>query len=183
MLSEQSSSCWHCVSKVSGFLKSFGAFLKSFGAAAAATAAAAEADTEASTTILPVNILYLRACASALTCRDRAADPAGMPPDTTPGPDVVGMDSAAQGLGCGAISLCDWWLIPGHYNILPNRLYLLLGADVIGSAGEDEWYSLTAALRWITIITFADSIYFLPRRVKTVKTWRIPQEVCMIDVV
>jgi hypothetical protein len=57
------------------------------------------------------------------------------------------MDSAAQGLGCGAISLCDWWLIPGHYGILPNRLYWLLGADVIGSAGEDEWYSLTAALR------------------------------------
>ena len=119
----------------------------SAAAAAAATAAAAEAETEASTTILSVNILYLRACASALTCRDRAADPAGMPPDTTPGPDVVGMDSAAQGLGCGAISLCDWWLIPGHYGILPNRLYWLLGADVIGSAGEDEWYSLTAALR------------------------------------
>ena len=36
----------------------------------------------------------------------------------------------------------DWWLNSALYGILPNRLYWLLGANVIDSAGEDEWYAL-----------------------------------------
>ena len=38
--------------------------------------------------------------------------------------------------------LADWWLTPSWYYVLPNRLYWLLGADVIGSVGEAEWYDL-----------------------------------------
>ena len=40
------------------------------------------------------------------------------------------------------MALEDWWLSAALYGILPNRLYCFLGANVIGSVGEEEWYTL-----------------------------------------
>ena len=45
--------------------------------------------------------------------------------------------------------LVDWWILPGHFSILPNRLYWLLGADAIGSQGEHEWYTLLELLQLV----------------------------------
>ena len=42
--------------------------------------------------------------------------------------------------------LADWWLTQGWYYVLPNRLYWLLGANVIDSDGEAEWYDLLDTL-------------------------------------
>ena len=42
--------------------------------------------------------------------------------------------------------LADWWLTQSLYYVLPNRLYWLLGANVIDSVGEAEWYDLLDAL-------------------------------------
>ena len=47
------------------------------------------------------------------------------------------------------MQLGDWWVLPGHYNLLPNRLYFFLGAKITGSRGENEWYSLIALLRLV----------------------------------
>ncbi len=44
------------------------------------------------------------------------------------------------------MELPDWWLEHRLYNILPNRLYFLLGAQVIDSEGEDAWYALFRAV-------------------------------------
>ena len=73
-------------------------------------------------------------------------DGAGQPSSGTGDWDDVGWDPASES---GAIRLRDWWLIPGHYGILPNRLYWLLGADRIGSRGENEWYTLLSTLRLV----------------------------------
>ena len=43
--------------------------------------------------------------------------------------------------------LKDWFTSEHLYNILPNRVYYFLGAEVSDSEGEEEWDSLREALR------------------------------------
>ena len=50
------------------------------------------------------------------------------------------------------MELVHWFTENHYYYILPNRIYYLLGAQVIDSKGEDEWYALCKAVyeskRW-----------------------------------
>ncbi len=40
------------------------------------------------------------------------------------------------------MQLVEWFLVRELYYIMPNRAYWLLGANVIDSKGENEWYNL-----------------------------------------
>ena len=41
--------------------------------------------------------------------------------------------------GQRTMQLMDWWIDRHLYNILPNRVYFLLGAQISDSDGEFEW--------------------------------------------
>ena len=46
-----------------------------------------------------------------------------------------------------SLAPADWWLTPALSQVLPHRLFWLLGADQQGSRGENEWHALLALLR------------------------------------
>ncbi len=54
------------------------------------------------------------------------------------------------------MELVEWFDPPElvQYYILPNRIYYFLGADVIDSEGEVEWYMLLWLLRQHWLLRF-----------------------------
>ena len=45
-----------------------------------------------------------------------------------------------------SIQLRDFWSSQDLYYVLPNKVYFFLGAQIMDSEGESDWYSLCDAL-------------------------------------